>query len=69
MAVDVWKLKVGDKVREEGKSGVLIVTSISPPGAGNRPESQGPLIYVEGEMGAYRIAFDADTAQFFEEVS
>ncbi len=68
VAVDVWKAKVGDKVREVGSSHVLTVWRIDPPGSAGRARRHGPSINAQIRPGGYGVAFDAETADRFEQV-
>lgn len=69
MAVNVWSLKVGDKVREEGMDYDLIVHMILPPMDGGRAEHHGPRILAHIRPGGYGTSFDAESAHRFEKVS
>ncbi|MEN3225159.1 MULTISPECIES: hypothetical protein [Mycolicibacterium] len=66
MAVNVWNLKVGDKVREKGKAYDLTVSFISPPMSGGRAEHHGPRITAHIRPGGYSVDFDAQTADRFD---
>lgn len=69
MAVNVWRLKVGDKVREKGKDYELTVSSIAPPMSGGRAERHGPSITAHIRPGGYSTSFDAETSDRFDLVS
>ena len=64
--VDVFTLKVGDKVREIGTENVLTVSRIDPPGSAGRAHRHGPSINVHIRPGGYGTSFDAETADRFE---
>ncbi|MFA5709357.1 hypothetical protein [Mycolicibacterium sp.] len=66
MAVDVWTVKLGDKVREVGKDHVLIVHRIDPPMSGGRAQRHGPSVNAHIRPGGYGTSFDAETADRFE---
>lgn len=64
--VDVWKLKIGDQVREVGKENVLTVWRIDPPMSAGRAQRHGPHIMAYIRPGGYGTAFDNETADRFE---
>jgi hypothetical protein len=67
MAVDVWKVKVGDQVREIGSTHALTVWRIDPPGSAGRAHGHGPSINANVRPGGYGVSFDNLTAHQFEE--
>ncbi|MDO3086073.1 hypothetical protein [Mycobacteroides abscessus] len=68
MGVNVWNVKVGDKVREQGKDYDLTVHHIDPPTSGGRAMRYGPTIYVWIGPGCYGTTFDAETSHRFDKV-
>lgn len=66
--VDVFTLKVGDKVREIGSGHVLTVSRIDPPGSAGRAHRHGPSVNAHIRPGGYGTSFDAETAERFERV-
>ena len=68
MAVNVWNLQVGDKVREEGSDYDVIVHRIEPPTSSGRAERHGPRIFAHIASSSYSVSFDAETAHRFEKV-
>ena len=66
MAVDVWTVKVGDKVREAGCQHVLTVWRINPAGSASRARRHGPSISAHIRPGGYSTSFDAESAHRFE---
>lgn len=66
--VDVWKLNVGDRLRELGRAAVLTIHRIDPPGSFGRAERHGPHVHAHIRPGAYGTAFDAETADQFTRV-
>ncbi|KMV14862.1 hypothetical protein ACT17_28320 [Mycolicibacterium conceptionense] len=69
MAVNVWNLQVGDKVREEGKDYDLTVWLVEPPMSAGRAEHWGPNVYAHIRPGGYGVTFDGMTAHRFEAVN
>jgi hypothetical protein len=67
MAVDVWKVKVGDQVREIGSAHALTVWRIDPPGSAGRAHGHGPSINANVRPRGYGVSFDNLTAHQFEE--
>ncbi|KXO98404.1 Uncharacterised protein (plasmid) [Tsukamurella tyrosinosolvens] len=65
MAVNVWALMVGDKVREAGKDYDLIVWLIEAPMSAGRAEHWGPSVYAHIRPGGYGVTFDAMNADRF----
>lgn len=68
MGVNVWNVKVGDKVREQGKDYDLTVHHIDPPTSGGRAMRYGPTIYAWIGPGRYGTTFDAETSHRFDKV-
>lgn len=68
MVVDVWTIKVGDKVREVGSPNVLTVWRIDPPMSAGRAHRHGPSISAHIRPGGYGTSFDNDSAYRFEKV-
>lgn len=66
MALNVWKTRVGDTVREVGADTVLTVHRIDPPMSGGRAERYGPLVHAWIRPGGYGCSIDADTAHRYE---
>ena len=68
MAVNVWKLKVGDQIHEDGKNYTLTVSAVAPPMSLGRAERHGPSITAHIRPGGYSVSFDASGADRFQEV-
>ena len=67
VGVDVWKAKVGDRVRQLDSPHVLTVWRIDPPGSAGRAHRHGPSVNAWIRPGGYGVAFDAETADQFEQ--
>lgn len=66
MSVDVWRIRVGDHVREKGSAHILTVSRIDPPGSAGRAHRHGPSVSAHLRPGGYGTSFDAETAHRFE---
>jgi len=66
MGVDVWTVRVGDLLREQGRAATLVVHRIDPPCSLGRAQRHGPYIHAHIRPGGYGTGFDAETADRFE---
>lgn len=57
------RVKVGDKlvVTRDGRTNLMTVWHVDPPGTGMRRESAGPLVHAWIRLGGYGLAFDYST--------
>lgn len=68
MTVDVWSVRVGDRLRERGRDSVLTVHRIDPPCSAGRAQRHGPYIQAHIRPGGYGIGFDAETSNRFNKI-